>query len=336
MAASEHRRPSMHDVAALAGVSIGTVSYTLNRPERVSEATRARVLASIEELGFVPNSAARSMKAGGTTGLGIVVGDIRHTFSIELARGAQAAATEAGTTLLIANGNTDMVEQSRYVELFDQARMEGIILVPTYDAQRDIDQLRAHRRRVVIVNYRSTPADLCSVLMDNVDAGEQATRYLLERGCRRIGFLTRTAGLQPLDDRLIGIRRAVDAAGAELTLLEENHIYEEDGYLAAARLLSEDPAIRPDGIVVGTALMAQGLVLGLRAGGVRVPDDIRVISTEENVQAADIQLPTMKEPAFEMGAEAARMTIAESREGSRHLHRVTILRAELVRADAAG
>src|SRR5262249_11528112 len=154
------------------------------------------------------------------------------------------------------------------VELFDESRMDGIIIVPTYDAHEDIEHLREHRRRVVIVNYHSASAEACTVLMDNVDAGLQAAAYLIDHGARRLAFLTRRPGLQPLDDRAEGIESVADAAGLPLELLRTEGIAEDDGRAVASELLERPEAARPDGIVAGTALMARGLVLGLREGGV--------------------------------------------------------------------
>jgi LacI family transcriptional regulator len=335
----QNRRPSMRDVAARAGVSVGTVSYALNRPSRVGAETLVRVRAAIEELEFVPNSAARSMKSGGGTGLGIVVGDIRHSFSVEVARGAQLAATEAGTTLLIANGNDDLSEQSRYVDLFDQARMEGVIIESTYNSKGDIDKLHEHHRRVVLVNHRSIFTDTCMVLMDNEGSGYTAAKHLMELGARRLAFVTRVPGLQPLEDRLLGIQRAVaEDQGATLVVVETQEIFESDGREAAAGIIELPQSDRPDGVIVGTALMAKGLVAELlEQAGIRVPEDLRLVCTEVNLQAAGGHVPftTVAEPAFEMGFEAVTLAMRElSDDEETHVHRTITLNGVLQVAES--
>lgn len=331
------RRPSMRDVAEEAGVSVATVSYSFNSPDRVSKATRKKVFRAVETLGFVVNSAARSMKTGAGSGVGIVVGDIAQTFSIDLVRGAQTGARERGFSLLIGNGDTDTREQSRYVDQFDQARLEGIILAPMKDSRSDIDKLRKHGARVVVVNYHSTPTYHCTVLMDNVDVGYRAAQHLFDLGSRKIAFASGASTAQPIIERQGGIRKAVaEQDGATLLEFTQEGVNVEDGEAIAQQILQLPQSDQPDGIIAATGFMARGLVDKLTAEGIAIPNEIRLISTEENLRAWDgpIQISRMREPAFEMGRQAALLLAEEITDGDTHAHRTIILAAELIATES--
>lgn len=322
----------MKEVAQHAGVSIATVSYTLHTPDRVSDATRQRVEASIKELGFVVNSAARTMRTGEGPGMGIVIGELSHSFSVGVVRGAQAGAREVGTTMLIANADKDDAEQSRYVELFDQARMQGIILAPLDDNPADIDRLRDHGTPVVLVNLHTNRHDHCSVLMDNEEVGFRAAEHLISLGCRKLVFATGYPRAQPLADRKRGIDRALkNHPEVTLDVYARQQIDAEDGRAIAGRILAGTRERRPDGIIAATEMMALGLIEELLIGGIKVPEDIKLISTEENRNAFDapVRISRLQEPAFDMGWHAAQLLAEEVHLGDKHKHQILMLHATL-------
>src|SRR5690606_10127344 len=118
------------DVAAMAGVSVGTVSNVLNRPERVSAATVERVQQVIRELGFVRNDAARQLRAGRSRSIGLIVPDFGNPFFAEVARGAEDRAAEAGLTVLLGNSDEDPGREGAHLELFREQRVNGVLVTP--------------------------------------------------------------------------------------------------------------------------------------------------------------------------------------------------------------
>ena len=122
---------SVRDIATAAGVSVGTVSNVLNRPDRVSEETAARVRRVIAEQGFVRNDAARQLRAGRSRTIGLVLFDARNPFFMDVARGAETAAAEHGLSVVIANSDGDPVRESAYLDYFEEQRAAGILLSPT-------------------------------------------------------------------------------------------------------------------------------------------------------------------------------------------------------------
>src|SRR3954453_12894446 len=122
--------PSMQAVADHAGGPLGTVSNVLNRPNLVAERTRRKVESAITALGFVRNSAARSLAAGSSNTVGLVLVDLENSFFVDIARGVEATTARAGLKLLLANSDIDQTRQRDYLEPFDEARSAGLILAP--------------------------------------------------------------------------------------------------------------------------------------------------------------------------------------------------------------
>ncbi len=121
---------SVRDVAAAASVSVGTVSNVLNRPEKVAPGTVERVLAAIDELGFVRNDAARQLRAGRSRSIGLVVLDVRNPFFTEVARGAEDRAAEDGMTILLGNSDENADRERSYLDLFEEQRVHGVLISP--------------------------------------------------------------------------------------------------------------------------------------------------------------------------------------------------------------
>ncbi|HEV6954910.1 MAG TPA: LacI family DNA-binding transcriptional regulator, partial [Promicromonospora sp.] len=139
-----HRRASIADVARAAGVSVGTVSNVLNRPDRVLPGTRERVEAAIAELNFVRNGSARQLRAGTITTIGAVVLDIANPFFTDVARGIEERLDRDDYTLMVASSDDDPGREQRYLRLFEEHGVQGVIVVPATD---DIEHLQAIRRR---------------------------------------------------------------------------------------------------------------------------------------------------------------------------------------------
>ena len=118
------------DVAALAGVSVGTVSNVLNRPDQVSFDKRSRVLAAIDQLGFVRNESARSLRSGSTRSLGMLVLDVRNPFFTDVALGAENVAEDHKHSLILANSAEDAGREQAYLDLFEQQRVQGVLITP--------------------------------------------------------------------------------------------------------------------------------------------------------------------------------------------------------------
>ncbi len=180
---------SIKEVAAAAGVSVGTVSNVLNRPEKVAESTVRRVTAAIDELGFVRNDAARQLRAGRSRSIGLVVLDAANPFFADVARGAEDRAGEAGMVVLLGNTDEAPAREDAYLDLFREQRVNGVLITPAGDDIPKLERLRTAGIPVVLVDHDAPGSGLASVAVDDVEGGYLAVAHLLAQGRRRVVFV---------------------------------------------------------------------------------------------------------------------------------------------------
>ncbi|GAA2971799.1 LacI family DNA-binding transcriptional regulator [Microbacterium terrae] len=301
----------MTDVARHAGVSLGTVSNTLNSPEKVSDATRRRVLASIAELGFVRNDAARSLAAGTSSTVGLVVADLGNSFFVDIARGAEQVLRRQGMNLLIANTDIDPQREVGNLETFERARVAGIILAPLDTALARTEVLPVRTTPTVFVNWRSD-ARFSSVAVDEGHGGALAASHLLSLGRRRLLYVGGPLFLNAVRERYEGVQRAVAAHDdARIDLMETRGLTIRHGREAGLRII-EDGAGRYDGIVAPSDLVAVGLVQAFATQvGFSVPGDIAITGYDDNHFASESAVPitTISQPGEQMGSVAAELLL---------------------------
>ena len=187
---------SMKDVAALAGVSVGTVSNVLNAPERVTAATRDRVDQAIDKLGWVRNESARQLRAGRSRSIGMVVMDVANPFFTDIAASVEEYCEEFGYSVQLGNSAQRSEREAAQLALFDQARVRGVLLVPLQEVGSQVVQMRRRGIPVVIVDRVGNASDSCSVAVDDVEGGRLAVQHLLDQGHTKIAFVGGPGSLQ--------------------------------------------------------------------------------------------------------------------------------------------
>jgi LacI family transcriptional regulator len=327
-------RPKLRDVAAHAGVSVGTVSHVLNHPDKVSAKTIARVRASIEALGFVRDANASSLAAGGSRSIGLVVIDLGNSMFVDVALGAQEMATDAGLNLLLAASQDDFALQGRNVDFFDEARVAGPLLAPMQDSSAQTRGLRARGRPVVLVNYDPGADDVCSVIVDNEQVGYLAGRHMLDAGCERLMFVHGDLALQPVRLRLDGFRRAVREAEGRVRVEEVRmaDLTVASGRSLADRVAARGPSTRPDGVVAVTDTLASGFIGRLNEHGLSIPGEMAVMGCDDNAAAprVGVSLTTVAMGGFDMGWTAMRLLTEEMGDLSSHMHQRVVIEPRLV------
>ena len=320
---SRPARPSMIDVARHAGVAIGTVSNVLNSPDKVTDATRRRVNASIAELGYIRNDAARSLAAGSSTAIGLIVADLGNSFFVDIARGAEHLLRQRGMNVLIANSDVDTAREVQNLELFERARVAGILLAPLDTPLAASRTLPVHSP-TVLVNAPSPNPAFSGVLVDERGGGAMAARHLLGLGRRRLLCVGGPIFLSAVRDRFDGVRDAAQEAGATVEVMETTGLNVRHGRFAAQAVL-EEPAGTFDGIIAASDLIAIGLIEGFAGrAGFSVPADVAVTGYDDNHFASESAIPitTVSQPGEEMGRAAAELLL--ERIGSPHRKTRTI------------
>lgn len=327
----------MRDVAALAQVSVGTVSNVLNSPERVSEATRLRVQAAIDKLGWVPNESARQLRAGRSRSIGMVVMDIANPFFTDVARGAEELLYGAQYSVQIGNSDQDPVREVTLLERFEQQRVGGVLLAPIDDSAERMIRLRRRGIPVVIVDRVGSAADFCSVGVDDLAGGRLAGQHLLDRGHRRLAFVGGPSTLAQVRDRRRGIELAVEQAGADASLLAVSTptLSLEAGVSSAGEIAALPADERPTAVFAANDLVAIGLLQGFVTAGLQVPDDVAIIGYDDIAfaAAAAVPLSSVRQPREDIGRKSAELLVREIEDadsGVPHRHEAIRFTPQLV------
>ena len=322
------------EVARVAGVSVGTVSNVLNRPETVGEETRVRVQSVISRLGYVRSESARQLRAGSSRIVAVLVLDIRNPFFVDVASGAEQAARSSGLGVMVCNSAQDLRAEADYMALFAEQRVRGVLLTPADSSGSALDALRTRGIPHVLVDRAATSDEVCSVSVDDVAGGRLAAQHLVSMGHTSITYVGGPSGLDQVRDRRAGALAVLKEAGLGENALVEVTAARLDvvaGRDAGARLLGREP--RPTAVFCANDLLALGVLQTLFAAGVRVPADVALVGYDdiEFAAAAAVPLTSVRQPALDLGRQAAELLIEESGlQSATHRHRQVVLEPELV------
>jgi LacI family transcriptional regulator len=307
---------SVRDVAALAGVSVGTVSNVLNRPDKVADDTVSRVQLAIQKLGFVRNDAARQLRAGHSRAIGLVILDVGNPFFTDLARGAEDQASAAGYSIILGNSDEKAERESAYLDLFEEQRVRGVLISPFGDIEPRLRRLRDRGIRAVLVDRTSPDTSFSSVSVDDVSGGSLAVEHLIETGRRRIAFVGGPFEIRQVADRLEGARAAVARhEGVSLEVIPVGALSVVEGRAAGESIVARTPEDRPDALFAANDLIATGLLQALfMRGTVRVPDEMALIGYDDIdfASAAVVPFSSIRQPSSLIGATAVQLLLEES------------------------
>lgn len=331
---------SVREVAALAGVSVGTVSNVLNRPEKVTAQTVAKVRQAVAELGFVRNEAARQLRAGRSTSIGLVVAELGDPAALELARGAEERAAEGSHAVLLGNSAGSAEREKSYLELFQTQRVHGVLLAPVADALERARSLRERGMPTVLINSRDEPGEFSSVCVDDVVGGRLAVDHLIGLGRRRIAFVGGPLDSRPVADRLRGARAAVDEVhGASLEVIDAAGATVLHGRAIGEELRERAAYARPEAVFAANDLLAIGILQGLTlVGALRIPQDIALIGYDDIDFAAATVVPlsSVRQPSAEVGAAAVDLLLREAAAGEGAAREQILFEPELVVRESTG
>jgi LacI family transcriptional regulator len=309
---------TMRDVAERAGVSLATVSLVINEKKeaRIGRDTRARVLATIADLGYRPNALAKTLVSGSSRFIGLVADAIATTpFAGQIIHGAQDEAWKHGFVLLVANTEGNESAETEAITMMLEHKVRGILYSTWFHRPAEIpDALR--ESDFVLVNCFSPQSDVRAVVPDEIQGGCAATDILIGHGHRRIAFVNATTPAPAKDGRLEGYRKALSAAGIDFdpALVFEAYPDQEGGYAAVERLLG----LGVTAVFCYNDRMAMGVYDGLREHGLALPDDMAVVGFDnQEVIAAHLRPPlsTVALPHYELGAAGVRLLLGIDQSG---------------------
>ncbi|GGK76665.1 LacI family transcriptional regulator [Sphaerisporangium melleum] len=299
------------DVAAQAGVSVATVSRVLNDNPAVTEETRQRVYAAMAALNYVPNAVARSLRTEATRTLGLIIGDILNPFFTELARAVEDEARAAGYTVVIGNADERADRQDHYVRALLEQRVDGLLVCPTAEVTPLVEEVVRGGRPLVFLDRVLPGLDVPSVRADGTEAIRELAGHLRDLGHRRVAFISGPGTLSTGRERTTAFLAAADEAGLAVPpeYVRVGDFRTGSGQALTAALL--DLPEPPEVIFLGDNLMALGALDEIRERGLRIPDDIGIVSFDDVPWFGHISPPitAISQPTAELGRRAVRVLL---------------------------
>ncbi|PWK81289.1 LacI family transcriptional regulator [Lentzea atacamensis] len=309
------KRVTIGDVAAHAGVSTATVSRVLNGG-LVAESTAARVWEAAESLGYSPNALTRSIFAGRSSTIGVIIRDLSSPFYLDLIRGIDEVAAASDSPVMLANTYRRADREAAQVRAMDQQRVRGLII--TADETADSQARRMAENGTPCVIVARNPPGLHSVSLDDVAAGELMAAHLADCGRSRVGVVSgRNRPTQV--KRVTGLRHGLVERG--LPEPEEVLVENEDEVDAAVGSLLH----RNDTVVCTTGRLTVSVHTALTARGLKMPDDIGFLTMDDFPWASTLGISVVAQPAYEMGRRAAELVVEEPAVPARIVFQPTLI-----------
>jgi DNA-binding LacI/PurR family transcriptional regulator len=312
------RRPNLEDVAARAGVSRATASRVVNGQATVAPELREKVQRAVDELGYVPNQAARSLMTQRADSIALVASepDVRvfgDPFFSGIVRGVSLEANRAGlqVVLLMAQSYEDLERVKRYLRA---APVDGVLLISEHQSEDPLPSMLQQAGIPLVIGGRPMQSWVSPLFVDNdnVAGARAAAERLRAIGRTRIGTVAGPTDMSAGIDRLRGFQEGMGEA-FQPELVEHADFTREGGEAAMLRLLERIPDL--DGVFASSDLTALGALAGLRRAGRRVPEDVAVVGFDDNEYAvtADPPLTTVRQDPFVQGRTMVRLYLARHR-----------------------
>ncbi|MFC0213183.1 catabolite control protein A [Paenibacillus chartarius] len=301
---------TIYDVAREAGVSMATVSRVVNNNPNVKPQTRKKVFEAIERLGYRPNAVARGLASKKTTTVGVVIPDISNSIFAEVARGIEDIANMYHYNIILCNSDKRKEKEIRVVNTLLEKQVDGLLFMGGVVTDDHLQAFKTASVPVVLCATADEKKTMPSVDIDHEGAAFDAVNELIREGHRDIAMITGTLQ-DPANGyaRYQGYKRALEEAGIQVReqfVRVGNYRY-ESGMEAAKYFLEQEQ--RPTAIFSATDEMAIGAIHAIQDQGLRVPEDVSVISID-NIRMASMvrpQLTTVAQPMYDIGAVSMRL-----------------------------
>ncbi|WP_267893603.1 LacI family DNA-binding transcriptional regulator [Virgibacillus senegalensis] len=297
---------TIKDVARKAGVSPSTVSQFVNkRYHYMGEKTKKKVAEAIEELGFHPNTVARSLKQKKTLTIGVIISNILHRYSTVVSRSIEDYCYNYEYHTIICNADDDPEKEQKYVEMLLAKQIDGLIVVPTNYNRELYQRLKERNIPVVFLDRYIDDLEIPTVVVDNQKITEQAINHWIEAGHRRISLITAPLKVSTRRERVEGYKQALQQADIPINDAYLHHVEMDDVFEVCKEMLElEEP---PTAILAASDLVLIELVKFIKQQHIQVPEDLAVMVFDE-VHLAELHEPpitTINQPFYEMGQKAA-------------------------------
>jgi LacI family transcriptional regulator len=301
---------TIQDIARRANVSKSTVSRVMNKTTPVDEKKKAAVLKAIAQLKYKPNAFARGLAGGQSMTIGIVTQNIGSPFYDSVTQGIISGFSGSDYSPIFADGQWRPEIDAAAIKTLLNRQVDGLIIIGGNLSAAELKEVVGDRPLVLVAQTVIDLGDLC-ISIDNVEAAQQATQFLIDMGHREIAHITGISDHRDAIDRLEGYKISLAKKGIPLNqnLIVEGNFSSQSGVLAVESLLTRGSSF--SAIFAANDEMATGARLALYRHGIRVPDDVSLIGFDNQPAAAYMTPPltTIAQPAREMGAAAAEIML---------------------------
>lgn len=336
------KHPTLGEVAKLAGVGTTTVSRVINGGERVNPETLARVLSVIENLGYMPNQAARTLKSGRTRTIGLLIPSIADPFFSSCADAAQAIARANDSLLIVTTTQNDPRTEMESVNVLMRHRVDGLIIAPANSNSEVLRNLLGRLRVPVVAMDRPlTGSSIPAVMADNFIGASLATSHLIEHGYKRIICLTGETTLYTIRERIRGYRKTIEAAGLTCILDTSITDFKSAEHSIESMLRWSEP---PDAIFTLKNSTTIYAFEALQKFNISIPGSVALLGYDDFELAATLRpsISVIQQPVEEIGRIAAELLFEEllehhktTKPASRHRQEVQ-LRTRLIPRGSCG
>ncbi|MFM1654836.1 LacI family DNA-binding transcriptional regulator [Brevibacillus sp. B_LB10_24] len=324
-------KPTIEDVAKRANVSTATVSRVINRQGGVREKTKARILAAIEELNYIPNAVARSMVKKTTNTIGIIIPDINNPFFPLVVSGIEQKAREKGYFTILCNTNESAETETELLKILMERSVDGLIITTADEEGDHLQAVIDAKIPIVAVDRSIKQFEVDTVLVGNIDGAYQATRHLILQGHQKIAIICGPQNTTPGYERYVGYRRALEEYGLPLVpeYILEGDFKEESGTRLTKALHSL--AERPTAILSSNNLMTIGCVKALMELCWKIGEEVAFIGFDDVDIATFINPPltVVSRPMRKLGEVAFEILHERMKEGLDGAKRHYVLSPEL-------
>ncbi|MFK7696207.1 catabolite control protein A [Paenibacillus sp. HJGM_3] len=329
---------TIYDVAREAGVSMATVSRVVNNNPNVKPQTRKKVFEAIERLGYRPNAVARGLASKKTTTVGVVIPDISNSIFSEVARGIEDIANMYHYNIILCNADKKKEKEIRVINTLLEKQVDGLLFMGGTVTDEHVQAFKTSSVPIVLCGTKSDHSSMPSVDIDHEAAAHDAVNLLLNEGHRRIGMISGTLQ-DPANGyaRYQGYKKALEGAGlsVEEELVRVGNYRYESGVEVMKYFL--ELADKPSAIFAATDEMAIGAIHAIQDSGLRVPEDISVISVDNARMASMVrpQLTTVAQPMYDIGAVSMRLLTKLMNKETVELSQVTLPHEIIIRKSVA-
>ncbi len=323
---------TIKDVAAYTGLSITTVSRYLNNNYPVSKQAKSKIEQAIQVLGYKPNLVARSLKNRNTGIIGLVVADIANRFFMNVAKGLEKVISEEGYQIIFASSDGMVEKEHKILSLFEERRIDGLVIASSDTEAEIMNGLADRGMPIVAVDRWISGLHAQAVLEENENAAYRLVKRLIENGHVKIAFNNVNLSLTAGRERYLGARKAMKEHGLSIcsTWVSDGKFSREES-IEWIRSIFLDKQNRPTAVFCANNIMAEGTLIALKELGIKVPEDVSLVSFGEisMQRMIDPIIEAITQNPYEMGVAAGQLMLERLKNREQKEYAVKMIQLEL-------